>query len=51
MTGLWKYLVVKWRRLFAITPEENYPAMTISLLGKTSYVRMKGLRLNNNNAI
>lgn len=27
MTSLWKYLVVKWRKLFAITPEEKYPAM------------------------
>lgn len=27
MTSLWKYLLVKWRKLFAITPEEKYPAM------------------------
>lgn len=27
MTSLWKYIAVKWRKLFAITPEEKYPAM------------------------
>ena len=35
MTSLWKYLVVKWRKLFAITPEENYPATTLSLQERT----------------
>lgn len=27
MASLWKYIAVKWRKLFAITPEEKYPAM------------------------
>ncbi len=27
MANLWKYITVKWRKLFAITPEEKYPAM------------------------
>lgn len=27
MANLWKYMAVKWRRLFAITPEEKYPAV------------------------
>ena len=27
MANLWKYIAVKWRKLFAITPEEKYPAM------------------------
>ena len=27
MASLWKYIAVKWRRLFAITPEERYPAV------------------------
>lgn len=25
MASLWKYMAFKWRRLFAITPEEKYP--------------------------
>lgn len=27
MASLWKYMTVRWRRLFAITPEEKYPAV------------------------
>lgn len=27
MANLWKYITDKWRKLFAITPEEKYPAM------------------------
>lgn len=27
MASLWKYITVKWHRLFAITPEEKYPAV------------------------
>ena len=27
MASLWKYMAVKWRRLFAITPEEKYPVV------------------------
>ena len=27
MASLWKYIAVMWRRLFAITPEERYPAV------------------------
>lgn len=27
MVSLWNYIAIKWRRLFAITPEEKYPAV------------------------
>lgn len=27
MASLWKYITIKWNRLFAVTPEENYPAI------------------------
>ena len=27
MASLWKYIAVKWCRLFAVTPEEKYPAV------------------------
>ena len=27
MASLWKYITIKWNRLFAVTPEEKYPAI------------------------
>lgn len=27
MASLWKYITIKWNRLFAVMPEEKYPAI------------------------